>query len=133
MTKTLVTFTAGLHLRQEVTGTFELINDYTEWGGQIGGENARRVGTQGVGYLKVYGEDFRGNTRVFKVTVQGKGVGYTIHQEDEVAEEVATEADELLAEIAALKAQLETLTGGERAKFRKRLVRREAKLATLTA
>lgn len=130
MTEQTVTFTEALHLNQPVTGTFQLVQDYTEWGGTtaIGEPVRRRVGTSGPGFIKVYGVDFRGHARVFKVTVQGRGVGYTINNA------VNPEVLELLAEIAEYQdAKEDATTSAERSKFSKRIKRREAKIEAIQA
>jgi hypothetical protein len=121
-TMTNVNITAGTHLNLPVAGTFELVQDFVAWGGTVG---VRRVGTNGAGYIKVYGADFRGDVRKFKVTVPGADNGYT------VVVEASAEVAAVEAEIAELVAILANETGPSRAKYRKRLNRRTAKLAEL--
>ena len=117
---TQVNITNGVHLNRPANGVFELVKDFVAWGGTLGN---RRVGTGGAGYIKVRGADFRGDVRKFKITVEGANIGYTVLDDA---------AEALEAEIAELMEILTTVTGAERSKFRKRLTRRQAKLAEMS-
>lgn len=136
---TQVSIKSGTHFNKPVAGMFELVQGYTAWGGTA---DTRRVGTATAGYIKVSGMSNYGDERVFKVSVEGENVGYDImpstvvpvvavtEAEPEVAD-ATPEAVALAAEIAELVAILVNAKGAERAKYRKRLTRREAKLAAL--
>jgi hypothetical protein len=110
---TTVTIEKGFYRNGDVAGTFELVQDFTSWGGAREGDFKRRVGTAGDGYLKVM---IPGRAKPAKVTVVAVNVGYA----------VGTTA--LEQEIANLRAQFEAATGRERDNLRKKLRRREAKL-----
>jgi len=114
MTNT-VTFETAMYRNKPVAGTFEMVQDFTRWGGTKG---ERRVGNRGQGYLKVM---FDG--KLVKVTVTDDSTGYAVNTSEEAA---------LDAEIAELDAMITNAeTAQERSKFRKRLDRRLAKRRAL--
>ncbi len=108
---TTINITDGTYRNKPLTGLFTLVQGYTPWGGSLEGAGKRRVGTAGAGYVKVTNDE----GRTFKVTVGKDWLGVS--------------GIDTVNEIDALKALIPTLTGSVRAAARKRLARREAKLA----
>lgn len=134
----MVQVTAAAYRGETVEGVFELVQDFTAFRGE-----GRRNGRAGEGFIKVAvaGEQLTrlapNPNRPVKLTVAAQGEGYSVlseafmKTEDELYNEAVelAQQDEVTDELALLKAQFQAAKGRERDALRKRIARREAKLA----